>query len=185
MSVLSIQTNASLAGESATRPDTSGILSLEALWQRHARQVYTLALRSLADVNEAEAVTAEVFQRAYQGVPDQPNDERRFLLALTIDRSLAWLRKQQRLLTPTESAHPAPVVSSAATSPPPYPVDLETRLLQLPDYWRVAFVLRDVMGLSHEEIATYLRTGEAYVRRVVHRARLALRNAPQEGKENT
>jgi RNA polymerase sigma-70 factor, ECF subfamily len=184
MSVLSIQTNASLAGESATRRDASGILSLEALWQRHARQVYTLALRLLADVNEAEAVTAEIFQRAYQGVPDQAGEERHFLLTLTIDCSLRWLREQQRLLPPDKNANPTLAISSEATPQPSYPVDLETHLLRLPDYWRVVFVLRDVLGLSHEEIAAHLRTEEAYVRRVVHRARLALRDALHERKQD-
>lgn len=175
MSVFYIQTNAGLAGEPATRNHTSRILSLEALWQRHARQVYTLALRLLADVNEAEAITAEVFQRAYQGVPDQAGEERRFLLALTIDRSLASLRKQQRLLIPDKSD--APVEATSLSS---YPIDLEAHLLRLPDYWRVVFVLHDVMGLRHEEIAVALRTEEAYVRRVVHRARLALRHSMQQ-----
>lgn len=185
MSVISIQPDTGVAEKVSAGRNASGLLSLETLWQQHARQVYTLALRLLADVNEAEAVTAEVFQRAYQGVPDQPGDERSFLVALTIDRSLAWLRKQQRLLDPNESAPSAPAISSAATRQPAYPVDLETRLLQLPDYWRVVFVLRDVMGLSPAEIAAYLRTGEAYVRHVVHRARLALRNTPPERKEGT
>ncbi|MBL8202674.1 MAG: hypothetical protein JNM09_00490 [Blastocatellia bacterium] len=172
MSVLSLRTNVDVPQEVTPRPTTNETVLLETLWQRHARHVYTLALRLLADVNEAEAITAEVFQRAYQGVPDQAGEEHRFLLALTIDRSLAWLRKQQRLLIPDKSDAPVEV-----TAPSSYPVDLEAHLLRLPDYWRVAFVLHDVMGLRHEEIATYLRTEEAYVRRVVHRARLALRNA--------
>lgn len=185
MSVLSIQPDAGVTEDLAAGRNVRGLLSLETLWQQHARQVYTLALRLLANVNEAEAVTAEVFQRAYQGVPTPPNDDRHFLLTLTIDHSLRWLRKQQRLLAPTESAAPAPASSSVIAHQPSSPVDLETRLLQLPDYWRVVFVLRDVMGLSHAEIATNLRTGEAYVRQVVHRARLALRNALQERKADS
>ncbi len=179
---ISLRTNAEVEQETVLRRATSETGLLENLWQRHARQVYTLALRLVANVNEAEAVTAEVFQRAYQRVSDQPDDERRFLLALTIDCSLRRLREQQRLLVPDKSAHPTLAISSAATSPSSYPVDLETHLLQLPDYWRVVFVLCDVMGLSHEEIAAYLRTGEAYVRRVVHRARLALHSSLQERK---
>ncbi|MBS1806601.1 MAG: hypothetical protein JST84_00245 [Acidobacteria bacterium] len=179
MSVLSLQTNVEVKQETVPHRSISKTVLLENLWQRHARQVYTLALRLLADVNEAEAITAEVFQRAYQGVPDQAGEERQFLLAVTIDRALAWLRQQQRLLIPDKSDDPA-----EATAPSPYPVDLETHLLRLPDYWRVVFVLHDVMGLRHEEIATYLRTEEAYVRRVVHRARLALRNALHERKQD-
>lgn len=185
MSVLSMQPEASVAENVSADRGARGLLSLETLWQQHARQVYTLALRLLADVNEAEAVTAEVFQRAYEGVPDQSGEERSFLLALTMDRSLAWLREQQRLLDPNKCAHSASAISSDAPNQPAYPVDLETRLLQLPDYWRVVFVLRDVMGLSPAEIAAYLRTGEAHVRRVVHRARLALRNTSPERKEGS
>lgn len=185
MSVLSLRTNAEVAQKTALRRTTSNPGLLETLWQRHARQVYTLALRLLADVSEAEAITAEVFQRASQRVSDQPDDERRFLMALTIDCSLRLLREQQRLLVPDTSDDPTLLISAAATSQSAYPVDLETHLLQLPDYWRVVFVLHDVMGLNHAEIAAYLRTGEAYVRRVVHRARLALRNSLHEGKQDS
>lgn len=179
MSVLSLRTNADVSQEVTPRSTTNETALLETLWQRHARQVYTLALRLLTDVNKAEAITAEVFQRAFQGVPHQAGEERQFLLALTIERSLAWLRKQQRLFVPDKSDDPV-----EATAPSSYPVDLETHLLRLPDYWRVVFVLHDVMGLRHEEIATYLRTEEADVRRVVHRARLALRNALHERKQD-
>lgn len=179
MSVLSLQSNVEVKQETVPHRSISKTVLLENLWQRHARQVYTLALRLLADVNEAEAVTTEVFQRASQGVPDQAGEERRFLLELTIDRSLAWLRKQQRLLIPGKSDDPV-----EATSLSSYPVDLEAHLLRLPDYWRVVFVLHDVMGLRHEEIAAHLRTEEAYVRRVLHRARLALRKALHERKQD-
>lgn len=182
MSTLSIQTNASLAGESATRRAASGILSLEALWQRHARQVYTLALRLLGEVNEAEVITAEVFKRASQQIPNLPGDERRFLLELTIARSLAWLHKQQRLYVPSDSAPPLSAIPSQTAHQSAFPdsVELENHLLQLPDSLRVVFVLRDGMGLSHKEIAAYLRTDEAQVRQIVHRARLVLRNSLQE-----
>jgi RNA polymerase sigma-70 factor, ECF subfamily len=184
MSVLSLRTNAEVKQEASPSRLISKPDLLENLWQRHARHVYTTALRLLADVNEAEAITAKVFQRAYQRVPDQPDDERRILLALTVDCSLRRLREQQRLLAPDISDDQTLIIS-AATSQSAYPVDLETHLLQLPDYWRVVFVLHDVMGLSHGEIAAYLRTGEAYVRRVVHRARLALRKALLERKQDS
>jgi RNA polymerase sigma-70 factor, ECF subfamily len=182
MSVLSLRTNAEVKPEAAPRRSTSELALLEMLWQRHARQVYTLALRLLADVNEAEAVTAKVFHHTYQRIPNQPNDERNFLLMLTIDCSLRWLREQQRLLPPDKNANPTLAISSEATRQLSYPVDLEMHLLQLPDYWRVVFVLHDVMGLGHEEIAVALRTEEAYVRRVVHRARLALRRSMQQSE---
>ena len=65
MSVLSLQTNVEVKQETVPHRSISKTVLLENLWQRHARQVYTLALRLLADVNEAEAITAEVFQRAY------------------------------------------------------------------------------------------------------------------------
>ena len=186
MSVLSLRTDAGVLPKTETHPKDNKIIQLETLWQRHARQVYTLALRLLADVNEAEAVTAEVFQRLYQQVPILQSDERRFLVGLTIDRSLAWLRKQQRLLAPNDSTNPQWFLTPSAAQQPAFPdaVELEKHLLQLPDYLRVVFVFRDGMGLSYAEIAAYLRTDEAQVRQVVHRARLALRQALHERKQD-
>ena len=186
MSVLSPRTDAGVMRETATRPDKNRIIQLEAIWQRHARQVYTLALRLLADGNAAEAVTAAVFQHFHQSTPELASDERSLLIGLTIDRSLAWLRKQQRLPAPNNSANPQWVLTPSAAQQPAFPdaVELEKHLLQLPDYLRVVFVFRDGMGLSYAEIAAYLRTDEAQVRQVVHRARLALRQALHERKQD-
>ena len=61
MSVLSLRTDAGVLPKTETHPKDNKIIQLETLWQRHARQVYTLALRLLADgTNERGLAVAEV-----------------------------------------------------------------------------------------------------------------------------
>lgn len=178
MSVLSLPTNA-MAQPTEARL-SSNRTQLEALWQHHAQLVYTLALQLLANADDAETITAEVFQCAQQQWPELQGNERRRLLQWTIGMALSWLRRHERLLIPNENDSSPLKITAAASRLILNPVALETQMLQLPDYWRVVFVLRDVMGLSNQEIAAYLQTEEGQIRQAIHSARLALREALQE-----
>jgi RNA polymerase sigma-70 factor (ECF subfamily) len=54
-------------------------------------------------------------------------------------------------------------------------IDLERALRELPDGCRAAFVLHDVEGLEHKEIAEVLGIAEGTSKSQVHKARLRLR----------
>ena len=55
-------------------------------------------------------------------------------------------------------------------------MDLERALAQLPDGCRAAFVLHDVEGLEHREVAEALGIAEGTSKSQVHKARLRLRS---------
>jgi RNA polymerase sigma-70 factor (ECF subfamily) len=55
-------------------------------------------------------------------------------------------------------------------------IDLERALGELPEGCRAAFVLHDVEGLEHKEIAQVLGIAEGTSKSQVHKARLRLRN---------
>ena len=54
-------------------------------------------------------------------------------------------------------------------------VDLERAIAQLPDGCRAAFVLHDVEGLEHREVAALLGVSEGTSKSQVHKARMKLR----------
>jgi RNA polymerase sigma-70 factor (ECF subfamily) len=55
-------------------------------------------------------------------------------------------------------------------------MDLERALAQLPEGCRAAFVLHDVQGLEHREVAQALGIAEGTSKSQVHKARLRLRS---------
>jgi RNA polymerase sigma-70 factor (ECF subfamily) len=54
-------------------------------------------------------------------------------------------------------------------------LDLERAIAQLPEGARAAFVLHDVEGFQHHEVATILGISEGTSKSQVHKARLRLR----------
>jgi RNA polymerase sigma-70 factor (ECF subfamily) len=69
-----------------------------------------------------------------------------------------------------EPVAPAPTVPAAVSR-----VDLERAIAQLPDGCRTAFVLHDVEGLAHHEVAELLGISEGTSKSQVHKARARLR----------
>ena len=70
-----------------------------------------------------------------------------------------------------EPAATAPLVASSISR-----LDLERAIAQLPDGCRTAFVLHDVEGFEHNEIATLLGISEGTSKSQVHKARMKLRS---------
>jgi RNA polymerase sigma-70 factor (ECF subfamily) len=54
-------------------------------------------------------------------------------------------------------------------------IDLERAIAKLPDGYRAAFVLHDVEGFEHREVAALLGIAEGTSKSQVHKARLRLR----------
>jgi RNA polymerase sigma-70 factor (ECF subfamily) len=62
-------------------------------------------------------------------------------------------------------------------------LDLERAIAKLPDGCRTAFVLHDVEGFEHHEIATMLGISEGTSKSQVHKARVKLRRMLKAGTE--
>ena len=70
----------------------------------------------------------------------------------------------------SEPVAPAPAVPAAISR-----VDLERAIARLPDGCRTTFVLHDVEGLAHHEVADMLGISEGTSKSQVHKARVRLR----------
>jgi RNA polymerase sigma-70 factor (ECF subfamily) len=102
------------------------------------------------------------------------------LYRLAVNQCLDFLRgRQSRMSRVTESLEdeavqeptsPGPVIPAAISR-----VDLERAIARLPEGSRLAFVLHDVEGFAHHEIAGLLGISEGTSKSQVHKARLKLR----------
>ena len=156
--------------------------AFEQLYRAHAGRLYTLIVRMVASAETAEDLLQEVFLNAYRKVSSFRGDSSlgTWLYRMAVNHCLDYLRgRQGKMARTTDSideegmAEPvaaAPLVASSISR-----LDLERAIGQLPDGCRTAFVLHDVEGFEHHEIAKLLGISEGTSKSQVHKARLRLR----------
>lgn len=152
-----------------------------ALFDAHADSVYNVAWRILWNAADAEDVTQSTYLRAFARLDQlrQPERARPWLLQIAYHGALEVLRRRRDL--PTDPA----TLPERPSSETPESLALRSETLAaldraidtLPETLRVAFVLRDVEGLSTAEVAATLEIGESAAKMRVARAREQLRQA--------
>jgi RNA polymerase sigma-70 factor (ECF subfamily) len=144
------------------------------------RPAYTLAYRLVGDRQDAEDVCQEAYLRVFRGLGTFRGDARfeTWLYRIVTNAALSFLRRRGRFgdlrSEPEEAAEPSPDLPLADRT-----VDrdaLESALQELPVGMRAVVVLKDVYGLSHQEIAEELGASEGAVKVRLHRARKRLKD---------
>jgi RNA polymerase sigma-70 factor, ECF subfamily len=171
-----------LAGaSSAADGGEARALVFEQLYRDNADRVYGLCLRMSGDAGRATELAQDVFVRAWEqmGRLQPGTDAGAWLWRLAVNVVLNARRGERRRL-----ARVAPVSEPALLETPslrtPLPVrrmTLDAAIARLPDRARAVFVLHDVEGYAHHEIAGLLGVAEGTVRAHLHRARSQLREA--------
>lgn len=172
------------------RADSRSTVLLEVAYKLYVKQVYTLSLRLLANVRDAEEVTVRVFAAFSRELPRKWDESRVLarLRELAIDEALRclWGCIRERLEGQAAVRNCAPARSIDADLEEEKvmptvalrPLDLATLEAltdRLPDDLRIAFVLSDLEGLDNQTVARHLRVDEPAVRKLINNARLALR----------
>ena len=146
------------------------------LYHRHVDRVHSLA-RRMIDFELADEVTQDVFVRAWEKLHTFRGEAAfgTWLHRLAVNVILARrgsLGQQRKRFVDSD----IPLETMAGrSSEPALGMDLEQALTRLPDGARQVFVLHDVEGYRHEEIATMLGLAEGTSKSQLHRARMALR----------
>ena len=170
------------------------IAAFEELVTRYRSKVYGLAVRMMKDPSDAEEVLQESFLSAWQNLPNFRGESAfgSWLYRICANFCLMRLRRKKVETTEAEGQLPEPRFDSEGTllGHPSYDwtrgteekaldnelrVAIERATNALPDEHRTVFLLKDIEGLSYEEIAETLRTTVPAVKSRLHRARLALR----------
>ena len=156
--------------------------AFEELYRAHSARLYSLLLRMVGGAEDAEDLLQDVFLQAHRKLDSFRGDSSlgTWLYRLAVNQCLDYLRgRQSKMSRVTESfedeavqepASPAPVVPAAISR-----VDLERAIARLPEGCRLAFVLHDVEGFAHHEVAGLLGISEGTSKSQVHKARLKLR----------
>ena len=157
--------------------------AFEELVRAHQQRVFAVALRMLGSAAEAEEIAQEVFLRAHRALAEFRGDAKlsTWLYAIASRLCLTRLGSSERSMARQgeESlmrlAHPAGA-PDALLEQAELEAALHRAISELPDERRIVVVLRDLEGLSYEEIATALDLEPGTVRSRLHRARTDLRD---------
>lgn len=149
--------------------------AFERLYRRHVPRVHSLARRMIGP-EEADAVTQRVFVRAWEKL-DQFRGEARFGTWLYQVALSVILRRRENVSRRRERDAGAEALQqlSGRRSRPDLAVDLEAAMQELPAGAREIFVLHDVEGYKHREVAEMLDVTEGTSKSQLHRARMLLR----------
>jgi RNA polymerase sigma-70 factor (ECF subfamily) len=156
--------------------------AFEELVMTYQHRVFGVALRMLGNRAEAEEVAQEAFVRAHRALGDFRGDAKlsTWLYAITSRLCLNRLASGERRLTRQgeesllrlSDAGPRP---DAALERRELETALGRAIAELPEDRRIVVVLRDIEGLSYEEIAQVLELELGTVRSRLHRARADLK----------
>ena len=163
----------------AQRGDTD---AFEALYRAHAGRVYALCLRLTADNSSARELTQDVFVQAWEALPAFRGEStittwlHRIAVNAMRMRARSDRRRSARIALADDDALDAEAAAEGATTPVDVgtAIDLERAVAALPPGVRRAFVLHDVEGYSHAEIARMTGLAAGTLRAQLHRARQLL-----------
>jgi RNA polymerase sigma-70 factor (ECF subfamily) len=151
-----------------------------ALYDAHVDRVFRLVYRMAGDLDRAQDFTQETFIRAFSRLAEFRGEAAlsTWLGSIAISITLNGLRKVRRLDQREVSLEDGSGITRVSPQAEP---DLKARLAeaidQLPDGYRAVFVMHDVEGYTHEEIAGRLGVHPGTSKAQLFRARARLRLA--------
>lgn len=158
------------------------------IYATHKRRVYSLCLRMLSNVAEAEDLTQESFLQLHRKIATFRGDSAfsTWLHRLTINVVLMHLRRKGlNLISLDEALDPSPDSGPMRSFGAPDlrltgsidRMTLEKAVQDLPAGYRLIFVLHDIEGYEHNEIASMLDCSIGNSKSQLHKARMKLREA--------
>ncbi|HWJ22156.1 MAG TPA: RNA polymerase sigma factor [Gemmatimonadaceae bacterium] len=154
----------------------------EALYRAHAGRVYALCLRLSGDRERARELTQDVFVRAWErlggfaGASAFATWLHRLTVNLVLERERSEGRRARRVRFAGDTSDDTALDASA---PPPAMsleerIDFERAVATLPAGLRTVYVLHDIEGYKHGEIARLTGVAEGTTRAQLHQARRKL-----------
>lgn len=155
--------------------------AFERLYRAHVDRVFSLCVRMAGDRALAEELTQDVFVRAWERLAQFRGESAfgtwLYRLAVNVVLNARKTAGRSRKRFVADDGDDEPVGERESFRNPGTIMDLETAVAALPPGARRVFVLHDVQGYRHEEIAEMLGITSGGSKAQLHRARLLLRGA--------
>jgi RNA polymerase sigma-70 factor, ECF subfamily len=167
------------AQERVRRAQAGDVDAFELLYREHSPRIYALCLRLKAgDTSDATELLQDVFIKAWRRLDTFRGDSafaswlHRLAVNTMLENSRSDQRRTARVLPMEDTSR---LAGAARSSGVESRMDMESAIASLPKGARLAFVLHDIEGYQHQEIAEQLSVTVGTVKAQLHRARRLLR----------
>jgi RNA polymerase sigma-70 factor (ECF subfamily) len=174
----------------AQRGDTGAFANI---FNTHKPRVYSLCLRMTNNVAEAEDLTQEAFLQVFRKLPTFRGDSAlsTWMYRVAVNTVLMYFRKRGR----PQLSLDEPVNQNVKSKKREYGFDdqrlvtcidriaLARAIKELPDGYRTIFLLHEVDGYEHREIAKLLKCSVGNSKSQLHKARLKMREILSQSPE--
>jgi RNA polymerase sigma-70 factor (ECF subfamily) len=166
--------------------------AFERIYGLHSRRVYALCLRMVGNAADAEDLAQEAFLQLFRKIATFRGESAfsTWLHRLAVNVVLMKLRKKTLAETPLDEPIDQEDDSSGPRREMGAPdllltgsidrVHLERAIEQLPPGYKQVFVLHDIQGFEHNEIAGIMNCSIGNSKSQLHKARMRLRELLQE-----
>jgi RNA polymerase sigma-70 factor (ECF subfamily) len=165
--------------ETIRRAQSGDVDPFELLYNEHSGRIYALCLRLKGgDASEATELMQDVFVRAWRRLSTFRGDcafsswLHRLAVNTMLENARTDNRRNARVLAMDDTSR---LTGAARSSGVELKMDMENAIASLPKGARLAFVLHDVEGYQHQEIAEQLNVSVGTIKAQLHRARRLLR----------
>ncbi len=180
------------------RAKKGDIDAFETLVEDYQKKVYNIALRMIGNSHDAEELAQEVFIRVFKSLRNFKEQAQfsTWIYRITTNLCLDELRKRKNrkvvyldqeidtgeneVKRQLEDEGPTPDVTAEKNEVRELVLDA---IQKLPDNHRTMLILRDLNGMSYDDIAKILNSPEGTVKSRINRARQALKNLLKNNKE--
>jgi RNA polymerase sigma-70 factor, ECF subfamily len=173
--------------EAIERAKAGDAVAFEALYAMHKRRVYSLCLRMVSNTAEAEDLAQEAFLQLFRKIATFRGESAfsTWLHRLSVNVVLMHLRKKglnevslDELMEPQQEDGPKKDVGAKdnVLAGSIDRVNLERCIESLPPGYRIIFVLHDIEGYEHNEIAEMMGCSIGNSKSQLHKARMKLRD---------
>ncbi len=170
--------------------------AFERIYRLHSRRVYALCLRMVGNTTEAEDLTQEAFLQVFRKIHTFRGESAfsTWLHRLAVNIVLMRLRKKSLPETSLEEVTEPDEESGGPRKEVGGPdlllsgsidrVHLQRAIEQLPPGYKSVFVLHDIQGYEHNEIAEIMDCSIGNSKSQLHKARMRLRELLHETLRN-
>jgi RNA polymerase sigma-70 factor (ECF subfamily) len=179
--------------EAIERAKAGDAASFEALYALHKRRVYSLCLRMVGNTAEAEDLAQEAFLQLFRKIGTFRGESAfsTWLHRLSVNVVLMHLRKKglsevslDEMMEPQQEDGPKKDIGARdnVLAGSIDRVNLERCIESLPPGYRIIFVLHDIEGYEHNEIAEMMGCSIGNSKSQLHKARMKLRDLLRQSK---
>ena len=171
--------------EAIERAKQGDAAAFEALYNLHKRRVYSLCLRMTANTAAAEDLTQEAFLQLFRKIGTFRGESAfsTWLHRMAVNVVLMQLRKkglpivplEENIETEEESPRKEPGADDPRLAGSIDRMQLQRSIASLPPGYRMIFLLHDVEGYEHNEIAEIVGCSIGNSKSQLHKARMKLR----------